>query len=73
MTILSAFGGGLWIIPIILFLAAVWSTIRGIRFSQSGAQDGGPKIPFYKIGAGVFAIVLWLALIGVIILMLNDR
>lgn len=60
------------IIPIGLFIAACWSTYRGIKASKSGSVGGG-NVPFYKTGGGVFAIILFAATIGVIIWMVNDR
>lgn len=82
MNLLSAFGGGLWIIPVGLFLAAAWSAYRGYRSSKSGSTyqdksgrqiESSDNVPFYKTGGGVFSIILTLALIVVIILMINDR
>lgn len=82
MNLLSVFGGGLWIIPIGLFLGAAYSAYRGYRSSKSGSTYQNPdgttsssniNVPFYKTGGGVFSIILTLALIAVIILMVNDK
>lgn len=81
MTLLSAFGGGLWIIPLGLLLASIWSAYRGYRSSKSNSTTQVPggiinntgNVPFYKTGGGAFSIILFLALIVVCILMYSDR
>jgi hypothetical protein len=82
MNLLSSFGGGLWIIPVGLFLAAAYSAYRGYLSSKSnsvqqlpggGYKENTGNVPFYKTGGGVFCIGFTLALIGVIIWMIRDR
>lgn len=83
MQILSAFGGGLWIIPIGLFLAACWSAYRGYRSSKSGSHyqdqatgkwvDTPGNIPFVKTGGGLFSIIFLAAAVISALLMWADR
>lgn len=82
MTLLSVFGGGLWIIPVGLFLAAAWSAYRGYRSSKSnstvqlpggGYKDNTGNVPFLKTAGGKFSVALTIVLIIVIVLMVNDK
>lgn len=81
MQILSAFGGGLFLIPLLILLAAAYSFYRGIKASKSGStiQDkygtasSDKNVSFFQTGGGIFSIILFAALILVIILMLKDR
>lgn len=83
MNLLSVFGGGLWLIPVGLFLAAAWSAYRGIRASKSGSRRQNTATgewietpgnePFYNTGGGLLSIILFAVLIVVIILMVNDK
>jgi hypothetical protein len=81
MNLLSAFAGGLWIIPLGLFLGSIWSFYRAIAQYRSGSggyeKIGGvekwveseDKVPFFSIGAAWFGIILAAAAIGSIIWM----
>ena len=81
MQLLGVFGGGLWIIPVILFLAAGWSFYRGYRSSKSnstittyqGVQDNTGNVPIYQTGGFVFGCIFIVALIAVIFLMAADK
>lgn len=78
MTILSAFAGGLWIIPLGLLLAALYSFYRGYKQSKSGSLSGlaavssDENVPFWKCGATVFGYILLAAAIGAYIWMKQD-
>lgn len=81
MQLLGVFGGGLWVIPAILFLGAVWSFIRGYRSSKSnstietyqGKQDNTGNVPIWQTSGFVYGCILVLALIAVIFLMVADK
>lgn len=82
MTLLSAFGGGLFIIPIGLFLAAVYSFYRGVKQSKSGSlEDGGggssvesnTNVPFWKCTGTVFGYIFLAFAIGSAIKMWLDK
>ena len=82
MTLLSALGGGLWIIPVGLFVAAIYSAVRGYRSSKSnstqqlpggGYKDNTGNVPFYKTGGGVFSIILFVVGVIFLIWMINER
>lgn len=64
-TLLSAFGGGLWIVPLLVGVGALIFTYLGFRASQSGDALG--KIPFLKTGYGILAVFAWVAFIGILI------
>jgi hypothetical protein len=83
---MSAFAGGLWIIPVGLFLAAIWSFYRGIKQYQSGSggyvndKNGVPrwvesdeKVGFFTIGAVWFGIIFLAASIGSAIWMYLEK
>lgn len=72
MQLLSAFGGGLIVIPILILAGIIIFTISGIRSSKSGSTSGG-NISFVKTWQFVFALILTAALIGVTIWMYNER
>lgn len=81
MNLLSAFGGGLWIIPVGLLLAAAWSAYRGVRSSNSnsttqipgGTLDNTGNVPYLKTGGGAFSIIFLLAAIVSFFLINSDR
>lgn len=81
MTLLSVFGGGLWIIILIGVIGTSIAAYFGLRSSRSGSQQQTPggqvysdkNIPFYKTGGGVFAIILFIATIVAVIVMINDK
>lgn len=79
MNLLGVFGGGLWIIPVGLFLAAVWSFYRGYRSSKSNSwntntrEDNLGNVPIWQTGGFVFGCILTAALIAVICLMVADK
>ena len=62
----SAFGGGLWFIPLGSGLGAVWSFCR-YRFDWAGAAVTRGRGPL------VYSIMLTLFTIGAILLMLNEK
>jgi len=74
---MSAFAGGLWIIPLGLFLASLWSFYRGIKQWRSGSggyinyKNGVPRwvenderVGFFTIGAVWFGIGFLILAIG---------
>lgn len=82
MNLLSAFAGGLWIIPLLTITGAIFFGYKGYRASRSGStvqnRDGSTtestvNVPFYKTGYGVFCIILVLATIAIIIIMNNEK
>ncbi len=64
----------LWIISVILLVSSIYSFVRGYLNwkSGSGTYVGNPakwvwskeRIPYFKVGATVFGIILLLAAIG---------
>lgn len=83
MTLLSAFGGGLWIIPLLLLFGAMWFLVIAIRKANSGShyQDGRTgkyvdtkgNVPVSRIGQFWFAIVLAATAIGSTIWMYLEK
>lgn len=72
MNLLSAFGGGLWIIPVVLGIAAIYSAMRAINSMKSGSTSGA-KVKWFDTGGGWFSVILAAACIGSIIWMINDK
>ena len=67
MQLLSALGGGLWIIPVGLFLASLWSFYRGYQSSKSnsttdrgamGVEDNTGNVPIWKTSGFLFGCIL---------------
>ena len=82
MNLLSAFGGGLFIIPLGLFLGSLWSFYRGYRSSKSNSttQDGfrGVKnntgnVPIWNTSGFVFGCILLAATIGTMLWMNAEK
>lgn len=83
MTLLSALGGGLFIIPVGLFLASLWSFYRGYNQwkSGSGGYEGNPpkwvesedRVPYFSVGATIFGIILLVCAIGSFIWMQSEK
>jgi len=86
MQLLSALGGGLWIIPVGLFLASLWSFYRGYTQWKSGSKwwgkdaSGRPKqfesderVSYLSVGATVFGIILLACAIGSFIWMQAEK
>lgn len=82
MHLLSAFGGGLFVIPLLFLLGIIVFTISGIRSSKSGSKQqvqGGKtiysdkNIPWVKTWQAKFVGILVLALIAVIVWMINEK
>jgi hypothetical protein len=65
---MNAFGGGLWFIPLVIFLGALYSYYRGYKQSKSGSLEEGEtsgstkesdtNIPFYKCPATIYGYIL---------------
>lgn len=64
---MNAFGGGLWFIPLVVFLGALYSYYRGYKQSKSGSlEDGGGgssvdssvNVPFWKCPATIYGYIL---------------
>ena len=77
MYLLSALGGGLWIIPLVLFLASLWSFYRGYKQWKSGSGgyqkdsrgvdvwvESDERVPYFSVGATVFGIIFLVLAIG---------
>lgn len=83
MYLLSALGGGLFIIPLLLLLAGLWSLYRGYKQwkSGSGGYVGNPprwvesdeKVGLTTIGAFWFAVILIASAIGSFIWMQLEK
>ncbi len=76
MTLLSIWGAGLWILPVLLFGAAAYSGWRGYRSYTSGSYTtdrsgkrtySDKKAPFYKITGFVYGAIFLAAAIVVLI------
>lgn len=84
MTLLNIFhSGGLWALPLLLLLAAVWSFARAVKASKSGSivggstenpliKDGGGNVPVYQTAQFKFAIIFLIAAVAVFIIISND-
>lgn len=74
-------GGGLWIIPLLTFIGGTIFLITAYKASRSGStqqtqtgiQSSDQNVPIYKIGQFKFAMALYAAVIGELILMYADR
>jgi hypothetical protein len=86
MTLLSALGGGLWIIPVGLFLASLWSFYRGYKQWKSGSKwwgkdergvakqfESDERVPYFSVGATIFGIILLVCAIGSYIWMQSEK
>ena len=83
MTLLSALGGGLFIIPLVLLLTSLWSFYRGYKQWKSGSGgyvgnpprwvDNDEKVPYFSVGATIFGIILLAAAIGSFIWMQIEK
>lgn len=75
--------GGLWIIPLLILGAAVFSFIRGYKQSKSGSLEEGEtsgstresdiNIPFWKCTSTIYGYIFTVALIVALIVMYNDK
>lgn len=75
--------GGLWVIPLLILGAAVYSFIRGYKQSKSGSLEEGEtsgstresdiNVPFWKCTATVYGYIFTVALIVALIVMYNDK
>jgi len=83
---MSAFAGGLWIIPLGLFLASIWSFYRGIKQWKSGSggyvndKNGVPRwvesderVAFWSVGANWFGVIFLACAIGSTIFMYLEK
>lgn len=81
MNILSAFGGGLWVIPLLTLISTAYFGYKGYKASRSGhtqqtrsgTVSGSENVPFNKTG---WHWGFWLSLlvtIGIVIWMYNER
>lgn len=81
MNLLSAFGGGLWIIPVGFLLAALYSAYRGYRSSKSnsttqtpgGTIDNTGNVSYLKTGGGLFSLIFLAAALVSFLLINSDR
>lgn len=73
MTLLSIWADGLWLIPVLLFGAAIYSGYRAYKGSKSGSYVGrnsessSINVPFYKTTAFKFGVAFLVAAIVVVI------
>lgn len=75
--------GGLWIIPLLILGAAVFSFIRGYNQSRKGSLEEGEasgstresdiNVPFWKCTATIYGYIFTVALIVALIVMYNDK
>lgn len=75
----SIWAGGLWILPTLTFIGGLIFLYFGIRASKSGSEQyqnvngvdklvsSDKNIPLHKTGQFVFAVIFFLATIGIII------
>lgn len=86
MKLLSALGGGLWIIPLGFFLASVWSFYRAYQQWKSGSvwwekneygvpvkKESDKRVPFFSIGAARYGLAFLAAAIGSFIWMHMEK
>jgi uncharacterized membrane protein YhdT len=81
MNLLSTFGGGLFVVPLLFIIGIVVWMIAAIRSSKSGTKQQTPagtvytdkKTPFTKTWPFLFACILIVILIGVIYWMVQER
>ena len=78
----TIFGGGLWIIVLILFIGICFCVYRYIKQRKSGSyytDINGKKhpsdnpAPFFNHASVRFGLILLAALIGTIFWMINDK
>ncbi len=76
MTLLSIWGAGLWLIPVLLFGAAAYSGYKGYKSWTSGSYTtdrsgkrtySDTRVPFYRVTGFVYGAVFLLAAIVVLI------
>lgn len=78
MTLLSAFGGGLWFIPTALILVSIYCFLRAVKQSKSGSLVGEASIEsdknvsLWKCPAMYAVYILVPVTIAIIIIMLNE-
>ena len=81
MKLLSALGGGLWLIPLVLFIAGIYSAYKAYKQRESGFTQqtlkgnitGKEKVPYIKIGAFWYAVVLISVSVVVFLIMQNEK
>lgn len=82
MNLLSAFGGGLWIIPLLLLFGVVYNVFRYIKQRNSGSyyrdingvkHPSDKPAPFFNHASVVFGLMFLAAFVGVVIWMINDK
>jgi hypothetical protein len=82
MKLLSAFGGGLFLIPLGLLLGALYSFYRGYKQSKSGSLEdsggGGTResdinIPFWRCPATIYGYAFLIAAVASALMMWSDR
>jgi hypothetical protein len=82
MYLLSALGGGLFLIPLGLLIASIYSFYRGVKQWKSGSTwttDDGvqhtskERVGFFTVGATVFGFILLAAAIGSFIWMQLEK
>lgn len=66
-TLLSAFGGGLWFIPLLTAMGTAIFSVQAVKESKAQGKT------FVNTGYGKFALGLLLATIAIIIWMWSDR
>lgn len=70
-------GGGLWIIPLLIFGGAIIFSVQTYLAWKSGAKkfgkDVSEKAKLYKIAQFKYAVALWVIGIIVLLMMYSDR
>ena len=86
MYLLSALGGGLFVIPLGLLLASIFSFYKGVKQWKSGStwdedlgmgklvkHESDERVGFFSVGANVFGAILLVAAIVSFVIMLGDK
>lgn len=82
MTLLSIFGGGLFIIPLLTLGGAIWFGYVAYKAHNSnstksdrekGIIDNTGNVPYWQIGQAWFSAILFLATIVIVAAMISDK
>lgn len=86
MILLSVFGGGLFMIPVLLIIGILIFGYQTIKASRSNSttqvgtgsanvkvEDNTGNIPFYKVPQFIFVVIFVVALIVTVIMMVSDK
>lgn len=87
MTLLSVFGGGLFLIPLLLIGASAWSFYKAYKQRESGMRgrvvnprtgqwewkESDEKLSYVEIGAFWFGVMFLCGFIATVVLMIADK